>query len=90
MEHVEIDLTELFHDLDQQLQMTETMINEQADVEVKERLFMDGCMDAYEMVIEQVAQKYFAETVHNKSATLQQLMSHVRFIGRQGREEKHS
>jgi hypothetical protein len=86
MEHVKVDLAELFRDLDQQLCMTETMIKKQADVEVSEHLFVDRCLDAYEMVIEQVAQEHFAAIVQSKSAILQQLMSHVRLIRRQERE----
>jgi hypothetical protein len=64
--------------------MTETMINKQVDVEVSEHLFTEGCTDAYEMVIEQVAQEHFTEILHRKNATLQQLMSHVRLIKRYG------
>jgi hypothetical protein len=80
MEHVQVDLAELFRNLDQQLQMTETMIDKQVDVEVSERLFVDGCMDAYAMVIAQVAQEHFAEIVQNKGAMLQQLIGNVCLI----------
>ena len=86
VEHVQVDLAALFRDLDQQLRITETMINQQVDVEVSERLLVSGCMDAYDMVIEQVLQERFGEIVQSKSARLQELVSHVRLIRQSGKE----
>lgn len=75
-----MDLAELFRNIDQQLQMTATMINKQVDAEVSERLFVDGCTDAYDIVIEQIVQEHFAEIMQSKSTLLQKLMSYVRLI----------
>ena len=78
MEYVQVDVAELLRELDQQLQMTEMMIGRQADVEVGERLLVDGCADAYEMVVEQVVQEYFGEIVRGKGGRFQELMERVR------------
>ncbi|HEY4036575.1 MAG TPA: hypothetical protein VGL94_21685, partial [Ktedonobacteraceae bacterium] len=86
MEHVQVDLAELFRDFDQQLHMTEMMITKRVDVEVSERLLMDGCVDAYDKVIEQVVQEHFAEIVQSKSDLLHELMNYVHLTRQSGRE----
>lgn len=76
--HVKTDLVDLFHDLDQQMGMTAKLIEQQVEIEVNERLSQEGCLEAYETVIEQVARKHFSDMTQDKSTALEQVISHIR------------
>lgn len=54
------------------------MIYKQVDVAVSERLFEDGCTNAYDMVVDQLVQEHFAQIVQSKGAILQQFIGNVR------------
>jgi hypothetical protein len=80
MEHVKVDWAKLFRDLDLELRMTETMIKQQVDVKVRERLSADGCMDAYDMIIEQAVLEHFALMMQKKETLLHKLIGNVRLV----------
>ena len=69
-----------FSDLDQQLQITRSMIEQQLDREVKHRLDNQERFETYSTVAERVVEEFFRELTHRHGATLQAFLQHIRLL----------
>lgn len=77
LEHLRVEISDIFSDLDQQLYIIATMISQKLDAEVKKRLLAEACTDFYDTVAENVVQDFFRELTRNHSTMIQQFIEYV-------------
>ncbi len=77
MEHLKQEMIEFYTKLDQQLHITETIMEKGLDTSIKSRLLETVCVDSYNMVVEEVVEEFFKEMVQQHEIVIQQFMSQL-------------
>jgi hypothetical protein len=69
----QLEVTQLLDDIDQQLCLTESMLKQATDEQIKQSLVQASCTDSYAAVLDNVVDEFFESFMREHSAHLQEL-----------------